>query len=135
MYYSTKSTTVNGVDYTPINVEVTINNGIPNMRIVGLSDRSIQESKERIICAFRNSGMTIPAKKIRVNLAPSEIYKSGTGTDLAIACSILGCQNFFGNQKVFAFGELNMNGDINLAKGAFQFLQSGVNLCSTSFRI
>lgn len=123
MYNSTKSITIDGINAISVTIETTITNGIPNFKIVGLSDRSIQEAKERIICAFKNSGIQIPARKIRINLSPSELYKSGTGLDLAIAISILGCFNSeFQNKSIYAFGELKLNGEIRNAKGAFQFL-------------
>jgi magnesium chelatase family protein len=128
MYYKTKSINIVGIEGKEITIESNISNGIPTFRIIGLSDRSIQESKDRVICALKNSGITIPSKKIRINLAPSEMYKSGTGIDLAIAICIYCNMNALSQRNIYAFGELNMNGDINLSKGGFQFLEYLSNL-------
>jgi magnesium chelatase family protein len=73
----------------PVRVEVDISNGLPAFTIVGLTDRAIQEARERVKPAIRNAGFKFPQRRVTVNLAPAELPKEGTGFDLAIAC--LGC--------------------------------------------
>jgi magnesium chelatase family protein len=57
-------------------------NGLPNFTIVGLTDRAIQEARERVRAAIRNAGFDFPMRRLTVNLAPAEIPKEGTGFDL-----------------------------------------------------
>ena len=59
-----------GIDAIKVTVETNVTGGIPSFTVVGLPDNAIRESRERILTAIRNSGFTIPPKKITVNLAP-----------------------------------------------------------------
>ncbi len=70
-------------------VEVDVSNGLPGVTIVGLTDRAIQEARERVKPAIRNAGFAFPQRRVTVNLAPAEVHKEGTGFDLAIAVAIL----------------------------------------------
>jgi magnesium chelatase family protein len=72
-------------------VEADISSGIPGFTIVGLTDRAIQEARERVKAAVRNAGLTVPDRKLTVNLAPAELPKEGTAFDLAIAAAVLRC--------------------------------------------
>lgn len=83
------SAATHGLGGVPIRVEADIANGLPNVTVVGLTDRAIQEARERVRSAIRNSGFPFPAQRITVNLAPAEVPKEGTGFDLAIAISVL----------------------------------------------
>ena len=89
MIASAISCSTHGLAGVPIRVEADLANGLPNVTIVGLTDRAIQEARERVRSAIRNSGFTFPAQRITVNLAPAEVPKEGTGFDLAIALAIL----------------------------------------------
>jgi magnesium chelatase family protein len=62
---------------------LTENLGFPNFTIVGLTDRAIQEARERVRASIRNAGFDFPMRRLTVNLAPAEIPKEGTGFDLA----------------------------------------------------
>ncbi len=73
----------------PVMVEVDVSNGLPGVTIVGLTDRAIQEARERVKPAIRNAGFAFPQRRVTVNLAPAELHKEGTGFDLAIAVAIL----------------------------------------------
>ena len=64
-------------------VEADIANGLPAFTIVGLTDRAIQEARERVKPAIRNAGYQFPQRRVTVNLAPAELPKEGTGFDLA----------------------------------------------------
>src|SRR5689334_8357619 len=84
------STCVLGVDASLISIEVdTISSQLPSLSIVGLGDKSVQEARERIVSAIKNSGFEWPRKKIVINLAPADLPKIGTSYDLGIAIGIL----------------------------------------------
>lgn len=76
---------LHGIDGIPVHVEIDTQNGIPHFSIVGLGDTSVQESRERIRSAIKNSGFSFPSKRITVNLAPAHLRKTGSHLDLAIA--------------------------------------------------
>jgi magnesium chelatase family protein len=72
----------------PVRVEVDISNGLPAFTIVGLTDRAIQEARERVKPAIRNAGFKFPQRRVTVNLAPAELPKEGTAFDLPIAMAV-----------------------------------------------
>src|SRR5207248_230306 len=74
-----------GLDGTPITVEVDVGIGMPAFTIVGLPDAAVQEAKERVRAAIRNSGGRFPTGRVTVNLAPADIRKEGPSYDLPIA--------------------------------------------------
>src|SRR5438094_485605 len=78
-----------GIHCFPITIEVDVSPGLPSFTIVGLADTIVQESRERIRTAIKNSGATFPLSRITINLAPSDIKKEGIGFDLPIAIGIL----------------------------------------------
>lgn len=81
--------TLDGINANAVTVETHISNGLPCFSIVGLVEKAIKESKERIRCALLNSHFEFPAKRITVNLAPACLPKVGSGFDLPIAIGIL----------------------------------------------
>ncbi len=117
------SAAIIGLDAIPIEVEVDTAKGLPSFSIVGLPDKSIQESKDRINSAIKNSGLTNPKKenlKVVVNLAPADIKKEGPVFDLPIAvCYLLNTKQveFDHKEKVFA-GELALDGALRVIAGA-----------------
>ena len=74
-----------GLDGAIVEVEADISPGLPTFTIVGLPDTAVQESRERVRAAIRDSGCTFPMKRIIVNLAPADLQKSGPAYDLPIA--------------------------------------------------
>src|SRR5437868_11453016 len=79
-----------GLNALPVTVEVDIaSQGLPTFSIVGLGDKAIDEAKERVRAALRNSGIDFPPKRITVNLAPADLPKEGPLFDLAIAVGIM----------------------------------------------
>ena len=80
---------IQGVESRRVTVEVDIRPGLPAFTIVGLGDRAVRESRERVRSAILNSGFEFPARRITVNLAPAALRKEGPGFDLAIACGVL----------------------------------------------
>jgi magnesium chelatase family protein len=109
-----------GIDGVAVEVEVDVSKGHPAFNIVGLTDTAIQESKERIRAALKNSGISFPyQQKVTVNLAPSNLQKQGSAYDLPIAVGIL----VFANKLNFDFrdtlfiGELSLEGDLRSGTG------------------
>jgi magnesium chelatase family protein len=78
-----------GLDGSLVEVEVDIAQGLFKMEMVGLPDAAVQEARERVRAAIRNSGATFPLHRITVNLAPAEVRKEGASYDLPIAVGIL----------------------------------------------
>src|SRR3990172_5929142 len=85
----TTSATVIGIEAIPVEVEADVAQGLPAFTVVGLPDASVQESRERVRAAIRNSGLPFPHTKVTVNLAPADIRKEGSSFDLAVAVAVL----------------------------------------------
>src|SRR6202050_1857946 len=84
------SAAIVGLDAVPVEVEVDIaSQGLPSFTIVGLPDKAVEEAKERVRSAIRNSGADVPARRITMNLAPADLPKEGPSYDLPIALGIL----------------------------------------------
>lgn len=113
-----------GLDAVLVTVEVDIaSQGLPSFTIVGLADRAVEESKERVRSAIRNSGIDFPPKKITINLAPADLPKEGPAYDLPIAIGLLLASgqipdntkiNF---QETLIVGELSLDGSLRRAHG------------------
>ena len=116
------SASINGIDAQLIEVEVDSTPGLHAFNIVGLPDKAVQESKERIASAIRSNSLIPPSakhKKIIINLAPADIRKEGPAYDLPIAVGYLletGQVKFDTSDKVF-LGELSLNGAIKPING------------------
>ncbi len=110
-----------GLEAVPITVEVDIaSQGLPSFTIVGLPDKAVEESKERVRAALKNTGADFPAKRITVNLAPADFPKEGPAFDLPIAVGILLASGQLEAElsKTLIFGELSLDGSINPTRGA-----------------
>lgn len=83
------SCAIQGITGVPVTVEADVQPGLPAFHIVGLTDRAIQEARERVRSAVKNAFGKFPEHRVTVNLAPAELPKEGTGFDLAIAVAIL----------------------------------------------
>lgn len=120
MYARVKSLTNVGLKVYEVIVEVDISSGLPSFTIVGLPDTSIQEAKERVRAAIKNSGFEFPVRKITINLAPGELKKEGTLFDLPIAIGILAASGELNQEKLnehYFIGELSLEGDLRKIKG------------------
>jgi magnesium chelatase family protein len=113
---------VHGIDSRPVTVEVDIRpRGLPAFTIVGLPDRAVRESRERVRAAMKNSGFDFPGGRITVNLAPADVEKAGPAFDLAVAVGILlaseqappGSADGYG-----LCGELSLTGAVRPIRGA-----------------
>jgi len=107
-----------GLAGVPVSVEADVANGLPGFTIVGLTDRAIQEARERVKPAIRNAGFKFPQRRVTVNLAPAEMPKEGTGFDLAIAVSVLRAEDPSLRLDGFAFiGELALDASVRPVTG------------------
>ncbi len=109
-----------GLDSIPIEVEVDIaSQGLPSFTIVGLPDKAVEEAKERVRSAIKNSGADFPPKRITVNLAPADLPKEGPGFDLPIALGILIASGQLNAslEKTLVLGELSLDGSLRHTNG------------------
>lgn len=114
------SAAVVGLDAVPIEVEVDIaSQGLPNFTIVGLPDKAVEEAKERVRSAIRNSGADFPARRITVNLAPADLPKEGPSYDLPIALGILVASGQIQTDlaNTLITGELSLDGRVRAIPG------------------
>src|SRR3989344_3551709 len=121
MLVKIKSAANIGLEMTEVDVEVNVAaRGLPGFDIVGLPDKAVAESRERVKTAIQSSKIEFPNKKITVNLAPADIPKEGSCYDLPIAIGIIsaetGCQ--IPGKSLF-FGELSLDGSLRHTKGTF----------------
>jgi magnesium chelatase family protein len=115
------SATTIGLDSYLIDIEVDIGAGLPSYTIVGLPDKAIDESKERIRAAIKNSGVAFPQHRLTVNLAPADTKKEGPSFDLPMAIGILLASEQLENvgeyKKALFVGELSLNGELRHVNG------------------
>ncbi len=114
-----QSCAVVGLDGALVQVEVDLANGLPAFTIVGLPDAAVNEAKERVRAAIRNSGLSFPLKRITVNLAPADIRKEGPSYDLPMAVGVLraGEQIVFDDTGCLFLGELGLDGALRHTNG------------------
>ncbi len=108
-----------GLEGAIIEVETDISPGLPVFTIVGLPDAAVQEARERVRAAIRNSGFTFPMKRIVVNLAPADLKKAGPAYDLPIAVGILlsSEQLYVDVSQTALLGELSLDGSLRHTNG------------------
>ncbi len=128
------SAELEGIDAKLIEVEVDINVGLHAFNIVGLADKALNEAKERVNSALKNSGIKPPNRenrKITINLAPADVKKTGSQYDLAIAMGYLlasgQIQKFETLDKVFV-GELALDGRMRPVNGSLNIAQMSFEL-------
>ena len=114
------SCAVIGLDGVVVEVEVDTMGGLPKMTIVGLPDAAVQESRERVESAVKNSGFMFPRKRVTVNLAPATVRKAGPVYDLPIAIGILIATAqlpFQALNDALVIGELSLDGSVRHVRG------------------
>jgi magnesium chelatase family protein len=114
------SCAVIGLDGVIVEVEVDTGQGLPGMTIVGLPDAAIQESRERVQAAVKNTGIPYPRKRIIVNLAPAAVRKEGPSYDLPIAVGVLVYADFLPQASIedaLIVGELSLDGTVRHTRG------------------
>ncbi len=109
-----------GVDVQAVDVQVQISNGLPAFTIVGLPDKAVAESKERVRAALHALGIALPAKRLTVNLAPADVMKEGSHYDLPIALGLLTAMEILPREemeKYVVLGELSLDAGIRAVTG------------------
>ncbi|MBW8638001.1 YifB family Mg chelatase-like AAA ATPase [Hoeflea sp. WL0058] len=104
-----------GISADPVDVQVMVSPGKINMHIVGLPDKAVAESRERVQAALHASGMALPAKKITVNLAPADLPKEGSHFDLPIALGLMAVLGVIPPDMLSDYvilGELSLDGTL-----------------------
>ena len=118
-----------GLDSQLVEVEADMYNGLPAFLIVGLANKAVDEAKERVRSALKNSKLHLPPRRITLNLAPADLPKNGSGFDLAMAVSLLissGQITDPGRDCAF-FGELALDGSTRGVAGALATAQAAVD--------
>ena len=114
------SCAVIGLEGVIVSVEVDTADGLPGVIIVGLPDAAVQESRERVQAAIKNSGLPFPRKRIVVNLAPASVRKEGPTYDLPIALGVLVMSGFLPQAAAdgaLVIGELSLDDSVRHARG------------------
>ncbi|MBC7102264.1 MAG: YifB family Mg chelatase-like AAA ATPase [Parvibaculum sp.] len=109
-----------GVEARPVDVQVHIAGGVVGFAVVGLGDKAVAESRERVRAALQAIGLGLPAKRITVNLAPADMPKEGSHYDLPIALGLLVAMGVLPPQELERFvviGELSLDGGIDPVAG------------------
>jgi len=109
-----------GLDSVPVTVEVDVaNEGLPSFTIVGLPNKAVEESKERVRTAIKNSGAEFPGHRITVNLAPADLRKEGPAYDLPIALGLLMASGQIKTdlRDALVLGELSLDGSVKHTNG------------------
>ncbi|WP_328319886.1 YifB family Mg chelatase-like AAA ATPase [Streptomyces sp. NBC_00388] len=109
-----------GVDGVVVEVQADLEPGIAAFTLVGLPDKSLIESRDRVRAAVVNSGAEWPQKKLTVGLSPASVPKSGSGFDLAVACAVLGAAERIDPKEIadlVLIGELGLDGRVRPVRG------------------
>ncbi len=109
-----------GVEVKSVDVQVQISNGLPAFNIVGLPDKAVAESKERVRAALHALGLSLPPKRLTVNMAPADLSKEGSHFDLPIAMGVLGAMGVLPKEELenyVVLGELSLDASIRAVSG------------------
>jgi magnesium chelatase family protein len=131
MLATVMSATIVGLDALPVSVEVDVGPGLPSFTIVGLPDAAVQEARERVRSAIRNSDFEMPPRRTVVNLAPGDRRKEGPAFDLPIALAILIATGQLAQDAVrgyLALGELALDGSLRPIHGVLAMAQAAQGL-------
>jgi len=119
MFARLLSGVVLGIEARLIEIQCDVSGGLPTFNVVGLPEKEVSESRERIRSAIKNAGFSFPAGRITANLAPADLRKEGVGFDLPIAIAILMAtgQIVETTQRYLLLGELALNGEVRGVRG------------------
>jgi magnesium chelatase family protein len=109
-----------GIDAIPVEVQVQITPGTPALMLVGLPDKAVGEAKERVRAAFAAIGLSLPPRRVLINLRPADIPKEGSHFDLPLALAILAAMNVLPRDEIAgyaALGELSLDGTLSPVAG------------------
>lgn len=116
-----KTVAFQGAEDRPVDVQVQIAPGAQAFNIVGLADKAVAESRERVRAAFAAMGLDLPYQRIVINLAPADLPKAGAHYDLPIALGLMGAMGAIPKDAIedyFAMGELSLDGSLASVPGA-----------------
>ncbi|MEK7244654.1 MAG: magnesium chelatase domain-containing protein, partial [Pseudomonadota bacterium] len=109
-----------GIGVLAVDVQVQMASGLPAFTVVGLPDKAVGESRERVRAALAAMGLALPSKRITVNLAPADLAKEGSHFDLPIALGLLAAMDALPQDEIAeyaALGELGLDGRITRVAG------------------
>jgi magnesium chelatase family protein len=109
-----------GIDAVPVEVQVQIAGGLPNFVAVGLPDKAVGEARERVRAALNAMGLSLPPKRVIVNLKPADLLKEGSHFDLPIALGVLAAMDVLPREEIAGYaglGELSLDGTLNKVAG------------------
>ncbi|MER0244228.1 YifB family Mg chelatase-like AAA ATPase [Streptomyces sp. HSW2009] len=109
-----------GVEGVVVEVQADLEPGVAAFTLVGLPDKSLTESRDRVRAAVVNSGAEWPQKKLTVGLSPASVPKAGSGFDLAVACAVLAAAEFIDPREIadlMMIGELGLDGRVRPVRG------------------
>ncbi|GAB4216058.1 MAG: YifB family Mg chelatase-like AAA ATPase [Synechococcales cyanobacterium] len=131
MFARVGAATLLGLQALAVSVEVDVSGGLPQLVIVGLPDGAIQEARERVRAAIKNTGMLVPQRKIVINLAPADLRKEGSSFDLPIAIGILAATEQVaaaGLAATLFLGELALDGSLRPVAGVLPMVATAQRL-------
>jgi magnesium chelatase family protein len=111
---------LSGIDGQVVDVEADVASGLPAFTLTGLPDASLGEARDRVRAACHNSGVSLPARRITVNLSPASLRKAGTSFDTAVALSVLAAGDVIPHRAVEGvvhLGELGLDGRVRGVRG------------------
>ena len=126
MYSIVSTAIIHGIQSVPISVEADVSDGLPVFEMVGFLASEVQEAKERVRTALKNSGYALPPKHITINFTPANIRKSGSGFDLPVAVAVLTAFGHIGQETVgeyFVVGEVGLNGKVQSVNGILPMVE------------
>ena len=109
-----------GIEAVPVEVQVQIAPGLPAFLVVGLPDKAVGEARERVRAALTAMGLSLPPKRVLINLAPADLLKEGSHFDLPIALAVLAAMDVLPREEMGEFaalGELSLDGRLNPVTG------------------
>ncbi len=109
-----------GIEAVPVEVQVQISSGLPAFLVVGLPDKAVGEARERVRAALTAMGLSLPPKRVLINLAPADLLKEGSHFDLPMALAVLAAMEVLPREDVShyaAIGELSLDGSLNPVVG------------------
>lgn len=109
-----------GIEAVPVEVQVQISGGLPAFLVVGLPDKAVGEARERVRAALAAMGLSLPPKRVLINLAPADLLKEGSHFDLPIALGVLAAMEVLPRDEVAgyaALGELSLDGAVQAVAG------------------
>lgn len=114
------SSTLIGVEARLVGVEVVVSSGLPGLTVVGLPDAAVSEAGARVRSALKRSGVSLPPRRVVINLSPADLRKSGSGFDLALALGLLEALGEIPKgalKNTLVLGELSLSGEVRSVRG------------------